>query len=208
MANEIIDHQEAIPKETTPSIQPESTPQDKANNPNEKVQNNCNQNSPLSASKFESLKDSLPTKVPRKKENTVPDNPLPAQVKKEISEYNYQMANVSNDATVAAIWSFVKNEEERTERQKPLLNNLVKLTIFQLVAFNVIIAGVAWLSFKCSETTIVLQYFEILKYYIGATVAELLAMIWFVTKGTFSSEHIKMLSQLLDPKDPSDSKAT
>lgn len=206
MANEIIDHQETIPKETAPSIQSEATPQDKTNNPDEQSLNHCDQNGPLSAPTFEALKDGLTAKVPSKMENTVPDNPLPAQIKQKISQYNYKMADVSNDAKVAAIWSFVKNEEERTERQKPLLNNLVKLTVFQLVAFNVIIAGVAWLSFRCSDTTIVPQFFEILKYYIGATVAELLAMIWFVTKGTFSSEHIKMLGQLLEHKDSTEDK--
>ena len=47
---------------------------------------------------------------------------------------------------------------------------------------------------------VVHNLFTILKYYIGATIVELIGMVWFITKGTFSSDHVKTMQSVLKGK--------
>ena len=100
-------------------------------------------------------------------------------------------------AKSAIIKSYAKNETERVKRQKYLLWAVVALTAIQMVFFNGVIAGVVYLSFKSGEQETINNIFDILKYYIGATVVELIGMIVYITSGTFSSSHVDTMKMLI-----------
>ena len=142
---------------------------------------------------FDLLKSKLPKIVPDNLQLAVQNTPSQDEVKTIIDDANAKAVDILNDAKLAIIKSYAKNEKERAERQKPLLWIVVGLTALQLIAFNVIIAMIACAAFKTENSEIILQLFEILKYYIGATVVELIGMVWFITRDTFSSNHIKMM---------------
>ena len=55
-----------------------------------------------------------------------------------------------------------------------------------------------------SQFTTIDNLFSIVKYYIGATVVELMGMIAFIAKGTFSSDHIKVMKFLFTEKEESE----
>lgn len=149
---------------------------------------------------FNLLKSKLPAIVPDNLQLSVQDTPSQDDVKTIIDDANAKAIDILNDAKLAIIKSYAKNENERAERQKPLLWIVVGLTALQLIAFNLIIAMIACAAFKTKNSEIILQLFEILKYYIGATVVELIGMVWFITRDTFSSNHIKMMKLMFSDK--------
>lgn len=100
-------------------------------------------------------------------------------------------------AKSAIIKSYAENETERVKRQKYLLWAVVALTAVQMVFFNLVIAGVVYLSFKSGAQDTINSMFDILKYYIGATVVELIGMIVYITSGTFSSSHVDTMKMLI-----------
>lgn len=107
-------------------------------------------------------------------------------------------------AKKAAIDAFTRAEWERVSHQKGLIVAIVGLTAVQLVFFNVIIACVLHSSFKQGERETIDNLFLILKYYVGATVAELIGMVAFIARGTFSSDHIKVMKFLFAEKEKSE----
>lgn len=149
---------------------------------------------------FNLLKSKLPAIVPDNLQLAVQNTPSQEEAKTLIDDANSKAVDILNDAKLAIIKSYAKNEKERAERQKPLLWIVVFLTALQLIAFNVIIAMIACAAFKTKNSEIILQLFEILKYYIGATVVELIGMVWFITRDTFSSNHSKMMKLMFTDK--------
>lgn len=152
------------------------------------------------AKAFDLLKSKLPAVVPGNLQLAVQNTPSQDDVKTIIDSANARAVDILNDAKLAIIKSYAKNEKERAERQKPLLWVIVGLTALQLIAFNAIIAMIAFAAFKTENSEIVLHLFEILKYYIGATVVELIGLVWFITRDTFSSNHIKMMKLMFGDK--------
>lgn len=142
---------------------------------------------------FLSLKQNLIQQVPSSLKNTVPNAPSKDETQEKINEYN-----ANKEAKRAVIGNYKQSEEARLERQPRLMSWVVGLTSFQLVVFNIVIAFTGWFTLKNGNVTVAEMYFDILKYYIGATVAELIGMIWFVTKGTFSSDHIKTIDHMVN----------
>lgn len=97
----------------------------------------------------------------------------------------------------AVITTYIINETERVKRQRPLLFAVLVITFIQLLVFNAIVAAVVYLSFISDQQETINNLFEILKYYIGATVAELIGMVLFIVTGTFSSSHVETMKILL-----------
>ena len=105
--------------------------------------------------------------------------------------------NKDNDkAKTAIVSAYTDNETERVKRQKWLLWAVVILTGIQLVFFNLIICYVVRQSFQTEILDIINNMFDILKYYIGATVVELIGMIVFVVSSTFSTSHFEAMKLL------------
>ena len=94
--------------------------------------------------------------------------------------------------------AFTKTENARERREKPLLITLIVLMTIQVVAFNIIIAGAGIYIFSLKDTSVLQLFFDVLKYYIGATVVELIGIFAFVIKGTFISGHSKLVEMLMD----------
>ena len=120
-------------------------------------------------------------------------------VNSKIAEANAKARNFLDDAKYAIISAYTDNEKNRADRQKPLLNVVCWFTGLQLFVFNLVIAGaiVFIFFFKSKNQCLASQVFDILKYYIGATVVELIGMLIFITKGTFSDNHAKIMKDLL-----------
>ena len=91
-----------------------------------------------------------------------------------------------------------KAENSRREREKPLLKTLKWFVIVQVSAFNAVIIALVVYLFLYREDTFMSLFFDVLKYYIGATVAELIGAFIFIIKATFTSDHIKMVEKILD----------
>ena len=145
---------------------------------------------------IDDLNKQLTDQVPEKQQFSFPESAV--KPKKEIVvKANARANEILNNAKISVVNSYVTNEEERTKRQKPLLYAIVAITAFQLVSFNVIIACCVFLAFKNNDPTILTQLFEVMKYYIGATIVELIGMVWFITKGTFSTNHVKTMELML-----------
>ena len=98
------------------------------------------------------------------------------------------------------IKAYADNENERVNRQKYLLWAVVILTAVQMIFFNAVIAVVVYYSFKSNNQSTISCLFDILKYYIGATVVELIGMIVYITSGTFSSSHYEAMKMLFQGK--------
>lgn len=147
---------------------------------------------------YEQLKNQLLEEVPVELKFSVQDTPSEEEVESIIDDANSKAIDALNNAKFAIIRSYSENEKERAKRQKPLLYIVVLLTALQLIAFNLVIGSIVIHSFQTKDSTIILQLFEILKYYIGATVVELIGMIWFITRDTFSSNHTKMMELMFN----------
>lgn len=120
----------------------------------------------------------------------------------------------NDKAQLAIIKAYTDHELERVKRQKWLLWAVVLLTAGQLIFFNYVIYLTLTQSFQTaqletiSNLDVINNLFEILKYYIGATVVELIGMVLFITKGTFSSDHVKTMELMLNGKSAQESEAS
>lgn len=155
---------------------------------------------PTSESDFQKIIDVLAEEVPNTLTNTIPSTPSKDEITQKIERHNNKMAMIPGDARSAAVWSFIEHEKQRADRQKPLLYIIAVFTGFQLLVFNIIISVIAGLAFHNGTLDVISLFFDIFKYYIGATVAELIGMLYFITKGTFSSDHVKIMELLFGDK--------
>lgn len=136
----------------------------------------------------------------------VPENVTFGLASPTSSKSKDEKVDTANDkAQFATINAYTNHELERVRRQKWLLGAVVLLTAGQLIFFNYMIYMTVSQSFLVSQLEtinidVVNNLFDILKYYIGATVVELIGMILFITKGTFSSDHVKTMELILKGK--------
>lgn len=154
-------------------------------------------NSP--ASPQDLLAADLKNSVPATPTIDLPSN-APVAIFKTIEKDNQNTLSVLNNAHIAVINAYSQAERERASRQEPLLDHIIKLTYIQIIVFNIIIAVIgifSFIAFFCGHESSLTSFFEIFKYYIGVTVVEFIAMIWFITKGTFSSDHMKSMEMIL-----------
>lgn len=129
---------------------------------------------------------------------------VPDTVSFDFNNDKVSTKSIIEDANKLAITkAYTENESARVKRQKWLLLAVVLFTACQLLFFNFVIHTTVTKSFQTaqlesiSNIEVINNFFDILKYYIGATVVELIGMILFITKGTFSSDHVKTMELLL-----------
>lgn len=124
------------------------------------------------------------------------NNPIPTE---DIIYSSNQNADcMFNNAKSAIVQSFVKHEEVRMKRQMPLFMIIGVLATIQLIVFNVILTYIAIASFENGQKETLSYMFEMLKYYIGATVVELIAMLAYITSVTFSRDHMKIMKSIFE----------
>lgn len=121
-----------------------------------------------------------------------------------------KIATENDKFQLAVIDAYTDNEKARVKRQRWLFGVLVVFTGAQLWFFNKVINTTVSSSFEIimqhEQFDLLTDLYDILKFYIGATVVELIGMIATVTAGTFSSSHVKTMNMLLksskDKKNP------
>ena len=79
------------------------------------------------------------------------------------------------------------SEEARIKQQKPLQISLLVFVGIQLIFFNGIICALVVYFFRLNDQSIIGHILDFLKYYVGAVLVELIGMIMFITKSTFTS---------------------
>lgn len=127
----------------------------------------------------------------------IPDTPTSLS-DQQIIEANLRAGEIINSAKIAVINSYISHEGTRIENRKPILRIVAWLTLLQIVTFNALMGIIIFLSFKNTNIEIQLKLFDILKYYIGATVVELIGMLTFITTATFSSNHFKTMKLIFE----------
>lgn len=122
------------------------------------------------------------------------------------AEASLRMANAKADALLRIVHIYSQSEDKRIESQKPLREAVTSLVKWQLAIFNFIILGVVIVSLYLGGADVISGLFDFLKYYLGATLVELLGMLYFITKKTFSPNSIEQILKNLDLKQDHDKK--
>lgn len=92
-----------------------------------------------------------------------------------------------NAHAITSLTNILNNiEGERLKQQKPLRNWLLVFMGLQLLFFNLVI-GYVLIKFSQENGASAAETFDFLKFYMGGSLAELLAMIFFITRNTFAS---------------------
>lgn len=131
---------------------------------------------------------SLENQVPLVQESQIPSEDNAASKTKNIIKQ-------ANNQTLESILGFIsKSEDARIERQNPVLYVVLVLTLIQLLVFNGLISFVIYSAVKTPEAGNLPIIVEFLKYYIGAVLVEMIGMIVFITKSTFTSSTKEMLN--------------
>lgn len=143
----------------------------------------------LPAMDGDSLWQALSSQIPK-----VVKSDLPEQ--KETSEQQINKMNMAAQTSLLEILS--QNEQERLKQQNPLRTWLLILVSGQMVAFNVIMGYMVYR--VCSNLTseIIADILDFFKYFIGAVLVELIGMVWFITKSTFTSTARDIVKGLFD----------
>ena len=116
-----------------------------------------------------------------------------ASLEEIITQANIKAGDIINNAKAAVLLAYINNENARTERQQPLFNAIKLFTGIQLGVFNVIVVLTVVWSFINGESGTIVLMFDILKYYMGATVVELIGMVVYIVSVTFSKDHMKIM---------------
>ena len=171
---------------------------DNENEQNPQTPNEHNKPSNHDESCYSVLSDKLKKQVPDSVTFGLFDSP--AQKSKD------EIVDRDNERAISAIIkTYTEHEVARLQRPKYLLLAIVLLTAGELVFFNYIIYFTITASFQSAQletlnADVINNLFTILKYFIGATIVELIGMLWFITKGTYSSDHIKTMLSVLKNK--------
>lgn len=87
---------------------------------------------------------------------------------------------------------YKKSESQRLELRAKLTNAIKHIIWFQLLFFNIVVGVIVssvtlkFSVFREIDTELAIQLFEFLKYYISATIVELLGMLGFILHYVFS----------------------
>ena len=123
---------------------------------------------------FDDLQQAIPEKF---------KSDLPAEEKNA----DQSILNLNKEASETILGILKKNESARIKQQKPLQVALLVFVGLQLLFFNGIIGFLVWQLRPLAEIEVITSVLDFLKYYIGAVVVELISMLVFITKSTFTS---------------------
>ena len=149
-----------------------------------------------SSAEVKSAEDLMISEVPSKPRVDLPASPK-VEVDDIINSENDKAMDALKHAKLAIINTFIKNENERGKLQIPLIKTIVNFLGTQLFFSNIIVILVIILSFIGTSSDLS-QVFDLLKLYISGTAIELIGMLWFVTRYTFSGDHSKLMQYLLN----------
>lgn len=143
--------------------------------------------------------DNLSDEIPQQPNINIPQKSISYQ--EEIDDINAKAESAMVDSRAKLINLYIDCEKERLNQQKPLLESVIKLTKTLIWLFNIVIGlitvAVIILCFVQSDTSILQNLFDFLKYYVGAVVIELIGMLIFIVKGVFSTNYNKIMESVL-----------
>ncbi len=95
---------------------------------------------------------------------------------------------------------YIKNEEQKRQQRTTVLAVITRLVVIQMIFFNLVVVlllatvvlDLPYLKSMSIETVTALLDF--LKYYISATIVELLGMLLFIVRNLFNSKGISKFS--------------
>lgn len=138
---------------------------------------------------LDSAAKTLASQVP-----SAPESDIPNQ-KNESDRIIKQANDKAINALSSIIGLITESERSRLEKQKPVLYCVIGFVGSQLFVFNGLIAfSIIYSAIKNPGIANFSIIFEFLKYYIGAVLVELIGMIVFITKSTFTSSTKEMLN--------------
>lgn len=127
---------------------------------------------------------------------------VPTSAKNDLPEQKQNSQQVIDDINASAFNKLLnildQSEKERLKQQKPLRNCLLWFIGLQMLVFNVVIGYIVFYVCKEIKLDVISKVMDFLIYYIGAVLVELIGMIWFITKSTFSSSSKEIIKGLLD----------
>lgn len=139
---------------------------------------------------FTSVFESLGEKIPDAVQSDLPEQ-------KKTSEES--ISNINNNQLEDFLLKIVdKSETERLKQQEPLRNWLIFFVGLQLVAFNIVIGYMVYKMCSDLDAQIISSILDFCKYYIGAVFLELIGMIWFITRSTFTSTSKDIIKGFID----------
>lgn len=164
------------------------------------------ENDEVVGSEFEKFKEELVAAFPKELSVNIPEEDVPS--KNKIADANIKAEGTLFDARLKLTNLYIECEQKRLEQQKPLLDAVVQLTKIQLICFNAVISVLtivlAIISFIKMDLELWQAMLDFLKYYIGAVVVELVGMLFFIAKSTFSSNYSKIMQNVLEPNSKKD----
>lgn len=119
---------------------------------------------------------------------------LPKQ--EQTSEQSIEDINTKAENSLLKILD--KSETERLKQQKPRRNCLLFFVGVQLFAFNGVIIYMVYRMCEKLDAQIITSILDFCKYYIGAVFLELIGMIWFITRSTFTSTSKDIIKGFID----------
>ena len=145
-----------------------------------------------------------PERVSQYHDFNVPGSPTvgvpdahPKNTDENIKQLNNKAEYSIEKAKLAAVSVYENNESTRLERQGTVLHWLIGLMVTQIAMADIIMCNVVSQIINMENESIVTLVIDILKFYIGSTVAEFIAMFYFIVKGTFTNSHNNIMKMLL-----------
>ena len=127
---------------------------------------------------------------------------VPANVENDLPEQKQNSQQVIDDINASAFNKLLnildQSEKERLKQQRPLRNCLLWFIGLQMLVFNAVIGYIVFYVCKEIDLDVISKVLDFLIYYIGAVLVELIGMIWFITKSTFSSSSKEIIKGFLD----------
>ena len=115
----------------------------------------------------------------------------------QIQQANGKEEQSSKVAWLAATSAYATAEAERIKRQKPVLITLVITMLVQLIITDLFIGYSVWRIFQVEDTSFISSVLDILKFHITSTIVELIAIFYFIVKGTFNDSNSSIMKDLI-----------
>lgn len=121
-------------------------------------------------------------------------------------DYNKVLVQISQRSVLMDVLSpeYQQNEKLKRAHKKKLLKLVKRLLFIQIFVMNIVVIGIVSFVvldvpiFKTLDSEIISQILGFLKFFVGAVLAELIAMLFFIVKNVFDSTMPDLLKTFKD----------
>lgn len=117
--------------------------------------------------------------------------------RKESKEKIEEANKTAEDKIIDA---YVKSENAKLAQQKPIAIFVLIIFTIQLFAFNGLMFFIVFRGLRNIEASNFLEIIDFLKYYVGAVVVELIALVTIIVKGSFTLKANSIVEQIMKRK--------